>query len=87
MIRLDGPVMNSLAHIHSRAFKREPPSSRVLVFSDNELIYGTGTGSACSIKMRGNSMSRTVWSVSFDLNPGTFTPCQVHAICILTMSE
>jgi hypothetical protein len=71
MIKVDG-LLNYASHLYSKGFKREPPCGGVLACSGNELIYGTGSGIACSIQMRGASNSRIVWSVSFDKTPGSF---------------
>ena len=63
-------------HLFSNSPKSIPPAGTVYIATRNGVLRGTGTGSACAVKLPNSDNYRSVWTVEVerDLGKSTFFP-------------
>ena len=69
---VNGAPRNDSSWLHFEQIQEDAPSGPVLIITRKGIVSGIGAGTASSIKLKGSSTYRNVWSVQSDHPLGMF---------------
>ena len=69
---VNGALRNDTSWLHFEKIREDGPSGPVLIVTRKGVVNGVGAGTASSIKLKGSSTYRNVWSVQSDHPLGMF---------------